>query len=69
MPVFHLSIQRLRTGDPNIIVEVTSSNIDRVKEFADGIDYHAIAISPFMRDRIYLLLTRRRLHAGAHARL
>jgi FkbM family methyltransferase len=57
-------LSEILRGGPNIIVEVTSNNIERIKEFANGTDYHAIAISPLMGDKIYLLLTRRRLHVG-----
>jgi len=53
-------LKEILPSSPSIVVEVSANNIARVKQFAHETGYHTIAISPWIVDKIYLLLTRQR---------
>jgi FkbM family methyltransferase len=52
-------LQEILPSNPRMVVEVSANNVQRIKEFAHETEYHIIAISPRIGDKIYVSLTRK----------
>jgi FkbM family methyltransferase len=51
-------LKEILPSNPKMVVEVSSNNVQKIKDFAHDTDYHMIAISPRIGDKIYVQLTR-----------
>jgi FkbM family methyltransferase len=51
-------LEEILSSNPQMVVEVSANNVQRIKQFAHETDYHIIAISPRIGDKRYILLIR-----------